>query len=293
MIEELEILKAIETQGSINAAAQKLMMAKSNISTIIKQAEISYGFKLLDRSSYKAKLTQKAKMYLEKAQTMLELKKDLQKYQKQLANNIETSIKISSSLLYDLSLFIELIKKANCRFPETSIVLEREVLSGLEMLNNNKVDLAITELTTDKVNFEYKKIGCISMPLVISINHPFIQKTKNRDDFQELKKYPQIVLRSTYPEQTGAGSVYQDTVKWNVSDDYTKLELIKKGLGWGRLPNHLIKKEVEKGSIFVLNNIEKLLEIDLYVVRKKNNYYGEVASFIWDILQNQEGDLRI
>ena len=38
----------IREKGSINSAAEKLMMAKSHLSTIIKQAEISYGFKLLD-----------------------------------------------------------------------------------------------------------------------------------------------------------------------------------------------------------------------------------------------------
>lgn len=282
MIEEIEILQAIREKGSINSAAEKLMMAKSHLSTIIKQAEISYGFKLLDRSGYKSKLTTKAEMYLDKALKLINIKNELVDYQKQLSENIETSIKISSTVLYDLDLFIGLVKKTKQQFPQTSIILEREVLSGREMLKQGIVDLAITESPTDKLNFEYKKISCVKMPLVISVNHPFVQKTKGRDKIDELKKYPQVVLRSTYPEDSGAGYVYDDTAKWNVSDDHTKLELIKKGLGWGRLPEHLVQKEIDKGSLFVLNKIEKTLHVDLFIVRRKNNYYGQVADFLWE-----------
>ncbi len=66
-IEQIEILKAVRDTGSINAASQKLFMAKSAISASIKRLELELGFEFLDRSSYRVKLSSRARMYLAKA----------------------------------------------------------------------------------------------------------------------------------------------------------------------------------------------------------------------------------
>ncbi len=281
-LENIKILNAIAKFGSINAAAENLFMAKSAISTSIKQAELEFGFDLLDRSGYRVQLSHKAKMYLEKAQKLLQLADDLDAYTKQLGDNIESSIKISSSLLFDLQDFISLIKKANKKFPSTSVVIEREVLSGEKMLLDEIVDLAITEVRTDTVNIESKQIATVSMPLVISASHDFVRSLKHKKDIEYLQDFPQIVLRSTFADSSATGGIYKNAPHWNVSDDFTKLELIRQGLGWGRMPEYLIKKDLEKGKLIRLDNIEKALSLAIYISRRSRDPHGKVAEFIWE-----------
>lgn len=280
-IGQIRILKAIDEFGSINAASEHLYMAKSAISTSIKQVELEFGFKLLDRTSYRVKLSPKAKMYLEKANAILKLSSELDGFRKQLSENIESSIKISSTVLYNLENYIRLIKNLNKKFPSTTIYLEREVLSGEKMLLDGTVDIAITETNADITNIETKKISEVKMPLVISANHEFLQSLKNKKTFEELQKFPQIILRSTFPEASNFGGIYNQAPHWNVSDHHTKLELIKNGLGWGRMPDYLVKKDLDQGRLIALTNIEKPMTINIYLARRKNYPYGKVADFIW------------
>lgn len=280
-IEEIKILKAIDKYGSINAAAENLFVAKSAISNAIKQSELEFGFKLLDRSGYRVKLSPKARMYLEKASRVIKLYDELDGFRKQLSEDIELSIRISSTTLYELSCFIDLIKATNKSFSNTTVYLQREILSGEAMLLNEEVDLAITETATDKTNLEYRKISKVEMPLLIYSNHEFLKLPKSKQNQEELNKYPQIVVKSTQSNSPNQGGIYKDAIHWQVTDDTTKLELIRKGLGWGRLPMHLVEKDIERGRLKPLCHIEKTLVLDLYLARRKNYSYGKVADFIW------------
>lgn len=179
-LELIRYLKAVEDYGSINAASERLFVAKSAISKAIKQSEVEFGFKLLDRSSYRVQLSPKGKMYLNKSSKLFRVLDELENIRKQLSDNIESSIKISSSVLFDLNKFIDLIKKTNKQFPKTTIYLEREILSGEKMLINKEVDIAITESILDKANIDSKKVDSVSMPLVISRNHEF-NDSKNKN----------------------------------------------------------------------------------------------------------------
>jgi len=282
-IEQIEILKAVRDTGSINAASQKLFMAKSAISASIKRLELELGFEFLDRSSYRVKLSSRARMYLAKAETLLDLRNELNFLAKQLSHNIESQLRISSSLLYPLPSFINLIKKISKKFPSTTINLDREILSGEQMLIDEEVDLAIIETNSNSPDLEYKKFLEVKMPLVINREHDFFKLAKKEQNLENLQHYPQIVLRSTNSHVHHVrGGVYQDATKCFVSDDYTKKELILQGLGWGRLPEHLIKKEIDNKSLFILEHIEKTLVIDLFIARRKNHSYGEVSENIWN-----------
>ena len=286
-IEQIQILEAINEHGSINATAENLFLAKSHISRSIKQAEIEIGFKLLERDGYRVKLSPKAKMYLEKAQKLLKAHDDLKNYQKQLSNNIESSIKISSTVLYNLDNYINLIKIINKKFPQTSIYSEREVLSGEELLKQEKVELAIIENIQDSSNLESIKLESVNMPLVIWSNHKFLKQEKAKMTLNTLKQYPQIVLRSSLDLNKHSGGVYQDAIQWKVSDHHSKLELIRHGLGWGRMPEYLVAKDIERGKLKILKDIEKPLTVDIYLAKRKNYSYGKVAQFIWEALETQ------
>lgn len=283
-IEQIKILKAVNENGSINATADKLFMAKSMISKNLKQAEAELGFELLDRSGYRVKLTHKGKMYLERAEKILSNFQELENFRLQLIDDIESSISISSTFLYKLSSFIDIIKQTNKHFPHTTIYTQREVLSGQKLLMQEDVDIAITEMVSDKANIETRKIGSVKMPLVISADHEFIQSLVHKREYDDLKQYPQIILRSTFPDNSGTGSIYDDSVHWYVSDDNTKLEYIRKGLGWGRMPEHMIEKDLEKGKLVQLKKIEKPLEVDIFIARRKRHPKGKVFDFIWDLV---------
>jgi len=65
---------------------------------------------------------------------------------------------------------------------------------------------------------------------------------------------------------------------WTVTDMHTKKNLIKSGLGWGRLPKYLIEKELADGSLIRLDypHIQHK-DLVLSIIRKRDAEHGPIA----------------
>jgi DNA-binding transcriptional LysR family regulator len=280
-LDKLKLLLAVKNEGSINAAAEKLYVAKSYISRTIKEMERDLGFKLLDRSSYRAVLSDKAEMYLARAAKILEFEQELESLRTQLSEDVESHIRVSSTVLFSLENLISLVKDINHKFPNTSLDLEREVLSGEQLLLNKSVDIGIIENLIDEVNLEAKLIDTVMMPLVISSDHEFLKLPRRQQNIQALQNHPQISLKSTIQQKNSFGGIYQDSRKWQVNDNNSKLALIRAGLGWGRMPDYLVHSLLSCGELKALHHIEEVRLVKLYLARHKFGLRGRVCDYIW------------
>ncbi|NQZ59965.1 MAG: hypothetical protein HRT88_21135, partial [Lentisphaeraceae bacterium] len=74
--------------------------------------------------------------------------------------------------------------------------------------------------------------------------------------------------------------------QWTVSDMNVKKELILAGLGWGTLPEYLVKSELDAGRLvkFKSHQIKDLVK-RICAFRKKNAVHGPVARKLWEGLQ--------
>ncbi|MFS8184150.1 LysR substrate-binding domain-containing protein [Pseudovibrio denitrificans] len=94
-----------------------------------------------------------------------------------------------------------------------------------------------------------------------------------------LAEHPQIVVKSSDAQFPDSG-LLSDAPKWFVTDLQAKKDLITSGLGWGRLPCHMIAQELTEG---VLKPLPTLGEISLSIclAKRDNHHLGPVASHIW------------
>ena len=99
---------------------------------------------------------------------------------------------------------------------------------------------------------------------------------------KNLFEYPQIVQRSTLPDQDSQG-VYQGSKRWTVSDLASKRQIILDGLGWGRLPQHDIESDLEAGTLVELNHIENTTDLPIYLARSKTRDHGVVCESLWEM----------
>ena len=60
-----------------------------------------------------------------------------------------------------------------------------------------------------------------------------------------------------------------------------KKEIIVNQLGWGSLPEHLIKEELQNKKLVHLSWLEDDQSFPIYLARKKRKVHGEVAHFLW------------
>jgi len=281
-IEQIQCFHKVVEEGSFTKAADKLHKAKSAVVYSINNLEEQIGFKLLDRDHYRPQLTQKGEFFLDKSQGLLDEMSNLQKETKLIASDVESQLKISASGIADNSQLYPVIKMAMSKFSSTEIIFEREMLSGEKMLNRDLVDLAIFENIRNKRDYDYKEISTVPLRLVIGAEHDFLTLKKSEQKKETLFNYPQIVQRSTIQDDDHNVGVHEDSLKWFVNDTPSKKELIVSGLGWGRLPSHMIEKELKSKQLIHLTKFKDDDEVTVYLCKKKNRSIGKVAKFIWD-----------
>ncbi len=280
-LDQLQVLKTIRDEGSFSKAADKLYRAKSALSYAVQNLEDELGLLLIDRSEYRPKLTNYGLQLLEKASPVLKSFDELNVFARTLSTNQELKIRLSMSAIFPLADFTNTLKKIEEKFQNTEVVFATEVLSGEKFLMAGDVDISLLAGIVNRVDLEYKKVAEVEMPLVISSNHPIVEKNlKPTKDV--LAKYPQIVVRSTLPDDSSFG-VMKESKKWYVDDLGTKMKLIMEGLGWGRLPDHVVNEYVQRQCLEVLRTEELQHEkIEMFLARRKHDFHGVVSNYIWN-----------
>ena len=74
----------------------------------------------------------------------------------------------------------------------------------------------------------------------------------------------------------------------------TKKELLLAGVGWGGMPEYLVRKEIERGSLVELDIDPKLFPIvtgDLLLIRQQQTLLGKGGRWIWDYLTELKNHL--
>jgi len=281
-IEQIQCLKALVDAGSFSMAAEKQGKAKSAMIYSIKRLEEQLGFSVIERSGYKSQLTTKGRDFLTSSQKLLTEYDQLIVKCSQLESHIESFVRLSISGIYGMDMVHPVIANAMKAFPQTEIQLEREILSGERMLNADTVDLAIFENIRNTKDLDYKLIDEVKMLLTVAANHPFLDLPKSEQRISALYQYPQIIQRSTIPEDDYKVGVHSQSLQWKVSDTNSKHDIILHGLGWGRLPLPLIQKDLEAGRLIQLEWVEDDDVTPIYIAKKKNRIEGKVTQFIWD-----------
>ena len=201
-----------------------------------------------------------------------------------IADNVEARLAISVSDIVPTTKIYKTLNQVMNKFPSTELILEKEILSGEKMLANGQVNLAIFEGLKNRKDFTHRKIGDLILKLVIASEHPFLKLPQKKQTLKNLYKYPQIVQRSTLKDDTLNIGVHKESVKWKVSDTSSKYEIISQGLGWGRLPCHIIQNDLESGKLAHLSHLKDDDEVEVFLCRRNETQLGQVSEFIWNAL---------
>jgi len=286
-IDQIECFQAVGESGSFQKASEKLNKAKSAVMYSINNLEEQLGFPLLDRSSYRSKITPQGEAFLYRSQKILDDMRELHDYCRLIASEVEMKISISVSGIFDINLLYPVIKNAMKEFPSTEIMLEKEILSGEKMLQREMVDISIFENVHNKRELDFKSIGKVKLVLVISSSHSFLDLPPKQQTKEKLFKYPQIVQRSTVPDDDHKVGVHTKSLKWKVTDTPSKKDIILNGLGWGRLPLHVVEEELKNGTLTHLKSLRDDDVVEMYICKRKISFMGQVSQMIWDSFEEK------
>ena len=156
----------------------------------------------------------------------------------------------------------------------------------LARLMNEEADLIVASLEGVPVHdVEILPIGSIT---VRPVAHPDFEPARavRIHPISEMQAYVQVVVADT-----GGGDYEQSRDllpggrRWTVSDFEMKKSVILAGHGWGGLPDHLIREELDSGALVPLN-VEGFppRHTEIYAIRRKDKAMGRVLTELWRAL---------
>ncbi|WP_413290114.1 LysR family transcriptional regulator [Bdellovibrio sp. HCB337] len=278
-LDQIQVLQSILETGSFRAASQKLNRAQSAVSYAIRSLEDELGFSIFDRSGYRPRLTKEGTGFFKKAEELLGDYQSLQKTVQYLKRGHEPVIRLAISAHWPLPSLISGLRKLAAQFPQTEIKIISEVLSGEDLLLNEQVDLALSQVFQQRSGLSVRKVMEVVQVPVCASSHP-LAKLKGKAPPDELAKHSQVVLRSTLDGPGKSAAILNPLNTVSVDNFLSKKELLRGGLGWGFMPEHLVTPEIKKKELVITHNDVQKIPLSLAV--RQGQKLGPCSQLLWD-----------
>ncbi len=287
-LDQLKILEQIAETGSIGAAAKTLYRTQPTLSVAMKKLEEELNLSIFSRDQYRITLTPAGHSLYYKAKQVLKKAEEFEQLGQYLTTGCEAELHIAFFGELPIAPLMSVLKRCEQDYPQTKLHLSVEnLLGGMERLLENEVDLAILPWKQENHSLEYKPFVKIRLMPVVSPQFPPALLSPPVPQ-EVIKQYVQVVLKdsSRRPSKETYG-VLEGGRQWRVNDLHTKKAIILSGMGWGNLPEHIIRAELDQGLLvpLQLENYTAFVESNAFVVRRFGQPTGPVAQKLWEDFQ--------
>jgi DNA-binding transcriptional LysR family regulator len=253
-IEQLRTLRAVAEAGSFSAAARKLGRVQAAVSQSIERLEAQLGLRLFDRSGRVARLTEHGAAIVAAAGKVEGGLDALEDVVLRLKQGVETSLSIVVDVLFPTPSLVGFAKDFAHEHPSVELFLFTDVLSAVSAHVRDKHStwgVAIED--ADLSELERRPIAEVRLLPVAASSHP-LAKLRGSLSTAALSAAVQIVLGEHRDAAERAPEVHGvfSPRTWRVVDLATKHALIGGGLGWGHLPEHVVRGDLQAGHLVEL-----------------------------------------
>lgn len=250
-LDQLHAFVVVADEGSFSAAARKLKRVQSAVSTAMANLEAQLGVPIWNRSTKVATLTESGQAVLVAARRVLSEVDGLERLTAGLTQGLETSVSLCLDAFFPLQALIDLCAGFAEKFPEVDLRVEHQVLSAVSAsVLAGSASLGVVSAAGLLRGLEVQALSAIRMMPVASPRHA-LAAIKGRIPAKHFAHAIQIVLS----ERADAGVADQGVLSlrtWRVGDLHTKRELLRAGLGWGNLPEHLAREDLRAKRLVAL-----------------------------------------
>lgn len=249
-LDQLRVFIAVAEEGSFSAAARSLKRVQSAISQSMSNLESQLGLRLWDRSTKVPRLTAQGRGILAAAQRVSAEVDSLRRLASGMVAGLEPQVSLCLDALFPLSAAIELCREFASAFPSVDLQVDTQTMSAVSTrVLSGDATIGVVSPMGLAGGLRNKLVRRVLAPIrmipVVAVSHP-LAKLRGPIAVQTLAEYVQIVLSERQPEEDGGvpDQAVLSPRTWRVSDLHTKHEMLRAGLGWGNLPEHLIGQDL-------------------------------------------------
>jgi DNA-binding transcriptional LysR family regulator len=279
-IDQLRTLRAVVEAGSFSAAARRLGRVQAAVSQSVDRLEAQLGLRLFDRSGRVPRLTAHGEAIVAAAARVESGVEALDELVASLKRGAETTLSIVVDVMFPTASLVAFAKDFAATYPCVALVLFTDTLSAVTThVRAKRSTWGVALEDADLTDLEHRSIADVLLVPVAAPTHPLAQRTGTLDR-AALADSVQIVLGEHRPDHAEDDHGVFSPRTWRVVDLATKHALIASGLGWGHMPEHVVRKDVQAGKL-----VELRLEVwgsvaprrSLVLVWRRDALVGPVA----------------
>jgi DNA-binding transcriptional LysR family regulator len=271
-LEQWRILQAVVDAGGYAQAAELLNKSQSSLNHAVAKLQNQLGVELLQVIGRKAFLTEAGEVMLRRSRLLTQQIEDLELLAASIDIGWEPEIRIAVELPYPKSFLYQALAQFYPQSRGSRIQIIDTVITGTtEIILDAKADLVIASTAVIPKGFLGEPVYIAHLIPVIGAHHPLAQEPHLA--LEQLSQYLQIVIRDTASKPLdGPGGWLKAEQRWTVSNFYEAIEILKSGIGFSWLPQHLVDPLLDSGVLYRLplqQSSERLVPMSLLTPKEE------------------------
>jgi DNA-binding transcriptional LysR family regulator len=252
-LDQLRTFIAAVDEGSFSAASRKLLRSQSVVSETISNLEEQIGVQLFDRSGRYPKLTPAGLAIFGDARSIITGVDLLKARAKGMSAGLEPELSAVIDVFYPIDVITQVAKEFRQKYPGVGLRIYVEALGGaIKPVLDGRCSIGVIgSLPVIPDTLTYERLPGIAFFMVAAHDHP-LASFKGKIPKEALGKHTQIVLTDKSELSAGRDFGVMSPSTWRLADLFAKHHFLLNGLGWGGMPLHVVRKDLEEGRLSVL-----------------------------------------
>ena len=280
-----KIFCKVAQSKSYSEAAEKLTLSVPNISMQIANLEEQLNLKLFNREKKGITLTEDGKALYEIVNKSISSFDFAEKMAKDKNNISCGNIKIACPSHLATYFLIEKVEKVKRDYPnlKISITCELDENKMVELLQDHKIDFAITDVLINENKVEIEEL--------VTINNIFVSKTpltiSDKKEIESLNCILNLENTRTNKKLKETLQKYDVNIKSNLICDATELrvEAVKRNMGIAYVIREAVKKELDNKELYEVKLPIQLPTVKLNLIYLENELTKVDKKFIDEYLK--------
>jgi DNA-binding transcriptional LysR family regulator len=249
-LDQLRTFIAAVDEGSFSAAGRRLRRAQSVVSQTLANLEAQLGVKLFDRSARYPRLTEEGRSLLANARSVADNVDEFKARARAMREGLEPELSVAMDVMYPMEALTRAAMHSRTTYPYTPLRLYVEALGGVikPVLDRNCSIGVIGSLPLVQDELESEPLLSIPFVTVVSPSHP-LARSRGVASASAIGEHVQLVLTDRTVLSDGRDFGVLSPLTWRLADLGAKHAFLKAALGWGHMPLHMVKADLDSGAL--------------------------------------------
>jgi DNA-binding transcriptional LysR family regulator len=251
-LDQARALDALARHGTFAAAAQALHKGHTAVLYALRMLEEQTELALLDRRGYRTRLTPAGERVLEHCRKLLAAERELEATCAEIRAGWEPSLRILFDGIFPAEPVLRVVKQLRAEGAGTRFHVSAEFLAGVEAaFVRDEADLMVSLLPPTLPDLRSYRLADLKAVLVAHRSHP-LAATRGPLKDEQLAQHLLLTVRGSDPRLQLSTGALEGRSTVHLNDFASKKAAILEGLGYGWLPEHLVKRELRRGELKAL-----------------------------------------